>query len=476
MAETLLLADDNPTMRRVVELTCAQHGFKVVSVSDGQQAVDYLLIHRPALALISVTLQQLDGFEVARIVRDRPELSGFPVVLLAGAFEDIDEARVRESGAAGLLVKPFEPGLLIKRVKELLRISTPEGSAVPGSPSASQSGRLITTAEVDAPPPPSDVSWPQPSSDDAVPPDHGGRQVKIEEWEPSREVFGRRPDAAVAATARGAEDGVGRADAAFDAGTANPAGQSAAARPELAQVPAASRETQNQVLEAEGPFGTQAASRVRREAFSDFGEFAAREPGGTGRHDWHDLQRDASSPSAFGASFEPERAETSRDVATVPAAGGTPAAAPGAAADAFAVLWAHEQGEPLPPLPVPAPLELSEQTIDAVADRLTDRLAVRVIDNLASRITDGLSAPLSERLAPRLTDHLTTRLAEDLAGPVAERASTGLAEQIAARLAERVMENAFGDNLRQTVRDVSERLVREEIARIRAAAKGSQGS
>ena len=133
MAETLLLADANPTMQRVVELTCADEGLKVVSVSDGQQALDYLVAERPALALVSVTLHKLDGFEIAGLVRDRPDLQGIPVLLLAGAFETIDETRVRESGAAGVLVKPFEPGLVIKRVKELLGISKSDRGSASGT-------------------------------------------------------------------------------------------------------------------------------------------------------------------------------------------------------------------------------------------------------------------------------------------------------------------------------------------------------
>jgi CheY-like chemotaxis protein len=87
MTETLLLADANPTMQRVVELTCAEEGIKVVSVSDGQQALEYLTATRPAVALISLTLQKLDGFEIAGLVRDRPDLQGIPVLLLAGAFK-----------------------------------------------------------------------------------------------------------------------------------------------------------------------------------------------------------------------------------------------------------------------------------------------------------------------------------------------------------------------------------------------------
>ena len=150
MAETLLLADANPTMQRVVELTCAEQGLKVVSVSDGQQALDYLVAERPALALVSVTLHKLDGFEIAGLVRDRPDLQGIPVLLLAGAFETIDETRVRESGAAGVLVKPFEPGLVIKRVKELLGISKSDGGSASVPSAESESGRLVTSADAGA--------------------------------------------------------------------------------------------------------------------------------------------------------------------------------------------------------------------------------------------------------------------------------------------------------------------------------------
>jgi Arc/MetJ family transcription regulator len=132
--------------------------------------------------------------------------------------------------------------------------------------------------------------------------------------------------------------------------------------------------------------------------------------------------------------------------------------APALAADAFAMLWAHEQGEPLPTIAPPPPIELGEQTVDAVVRRLTDGVAARVTEGLAERISEGLAPRIIDGLASRVTDGLVARVTEDLA----HRMTDALAEQ--------VMQNAFGDSLRQTVHDVSERLVREEIARIRAAA------
>ncbi|MEW6323238.1 MAG: response regulator, partial [Acidobacteriota bacterium] len=137
---TLLLADHSITIRRVVELTFADQGVRVVTAADGEEAIELLRSTRPSLVLVDVAVPKVDGYDVAKFVRSRPELRGVPVVLLAGAFDPVDEARLRDCGAADVLVKPFEPNVVIRRVKELLGLGDSEP---PVSPSA---GRLITAA------------------------------------------------------------------------------------------------------------------------------------------------------------------------------------------------------------------------------------------------------------------------------------------------------------------------------------------
>ena len=61
-----------------------------------------------------------NGYEVAQDIRRSPKLSHIPVVLLTGAFEPVDQARANDAGCDGVLAKPFEPQLVIGRVKELL--------------------------------------------------------------------------------------------------------------------------------------------------------------------------------------------------------------------------------------------------------------------------------------------------------------------------------------------------------------------
>lgn len=138
MAHKLLLADDSVTIQRVIELTFADEDIKVSTVSDGQQAVEQIEADPPDIILADVGMPKRNGYEVASYVKSRPKLAHIPVVLLTGAFEPVDQARAIAVGCDGVLAKPFEPQLVINRVKELLEpkpaIASPRaGVAMPSS-------------------------------------------------------------------------------------------------------------------------------------------------------------------------------------------------------------------------------------------------------------------------------------------------------------------------------------------------------
>src|SRR5688572_28905356 len=120
MAHKLLLADDSVTIQRVIELTFADEDVEVTTVGDGQMAIDRLESDPPDIILADVDMPKRDGYEVAAYVKSRPKLAHIPVVLLTGAFEPIDQARATAAGSSDVLAKPFEPQMVINRVKELL--------------------------------------------------------------------------------------------------------------------------------------------------------------------------------------------------------------------------------------------------------------------------------------------------------------------------------------------------------------------
>jgi len=141
MPHKLLLADDSVTIQRVIELTFADEDVRVIAVGDGKQAIERIQTERPDIVLADVGMPERDGYEVAAFVKGHPEFAHVPVLLLTGAFEPIDEGRAREVGCDGVLVKPFEPQMVINRVKDWLAGRRPAGlwaaapAAQPAKPS-----------------------------------------------------------------------------------------------------------------------------------------------------------------------------------------------------------------------------------------------------------------------------------------------------------------------------------------------------
>lgn len=114
------MADDSVTIQRVIELTFAHEDVRVVSVGDGRRALQWMEQDVPDIVLADVEVPEVDGYAVAAFVRQSARLRDVPVLLLAGAFEPVDQDRVQALGCAGVLVKPFEPQQLVSRVKALL--------------------------------------------------------------------------------------------------------------------------------------------------------------------------------------------------------------------------------------------------------------------------------------------------------------------------------------------------------------------
>jgi CheY-like chemotaxis protein len=117
----LLLADDSATIQKVIDLTFADEGVQVVSVGNGQDAIDCLLELKPDVVLADVFMPSLNGYEVCEYVKTHEQLKHIPVMLLVGSFEPFDEAEARRVGADDILTKPFQSiRRLIDRVGALV--------------------------------------------------------------------------------------------------------------------------------------------------------------------------------------------------------------------------------------------------------------------------------------------------------------------------------------------------------------------
>jgi CheY-like chemotaxis protein len=132
----LLLADDSVTIQRVVELTFSGEDIEVVTVSDGEEAIASMTADPPDIILADIAMPKKNGYEVAAFVKEHPTLSRVPVLLLAGAFEPVDEERAKRVKCDGVLVKPFETHEVITRVRELIDGNRQDGPPEPVTPPA----------------------------------------------------------------------------------------------------------------------------------------------------------------------------------------------------------------------------------------------------------------------------------------------------------------------------------------------------
>lgn len=147
MSKKLLLADDSVTIQKVIELTFADEDIEVIAVSNGSQAISLAPVERPDIVLADVGMPERDGYEVAAYIKRTPGLSHIPVLLLTGAFEPIDEGRAKAAGCDGVLVKPFEPQMVINRVKDLI------AGKRPATPSFQTTGPAVDAPRPAAAPP-----------------------------------------------------------------------------------------------------------------------------------------------------------------------------------------------------------------------------------------------------------------------------------------------------------------------------------
>jgi type IV pilus assembly protein PilB len=118
--ETILLADDDPQMRRLVRGVLERDGYKVLEAGDGLDALDMLSQHPIALVVLDMDMPRLDGLGVLEELRANVSTSAVPVIMLT-ARSDETEGRALDLGAQDYLIKPIRPTALSARVRAVLR-------------------------------------------------------------------------------------------------------------------------------------------------------------------------------------------------------------------------------------------------------------------------------------------------------------------------------------------------------------------
>ena len=121
MPQRILVADDDKEIARLVRAYLEQAGFEVLVAYDGETALHAIRRDRPDLVVLDLMLPDRDGWEITRIVRSTPVLAELPIVMLTARVEDTDKIVGLELGADDYVTKPFNPQVVVARVRAVLR-------------------------------------------------------------------------------------------------------------------------------------------------------------------------------------------------------------------------------------------------------------------------------------------------------------------------------------------------------------------
>ena len=130
-AAKILIADDEPHIRRILQFLLEQAGYEVVAAADGREALELLAREGPDLLLLDVMMPHLDGFAVLQRIRADRETQRLPVIMLTA--RDESQARVKglKGGANDYVAKPFDHEELLARVANMLETCQAQREANP---------------------------------------------------------------------------------------------------------------------------------------------------------------------------------------------------------------------------------------------------------------------------------------------------------------------------------------------------------
>ncbi len=123
-SKKILIADDNKHIRLLVKATLRVREYEVLEAVDGEEAIEVAVSSQPDLILLDVMMPKMDGFDVLKLLRKRPETQDCPIVMLTTAAQESDQIRGWDGGVDDYIIKPFNPTALLEVVGRLLSASS----------------------------------------------------------------------------------------------------------------------------------------------------------------------------------------------------------------------------------------------------------------------------------------------------------------------------------------------------------------
>lgn len=121
MRKKVLIVDDEPNIVAALEYLLEKSGYEVMVAANGEEGLALVERFRPDLVLLDVMMPRIDGYEVCRRMRERPECNDIKIVMLSAKGREVEVRKGVSLGADLYVTKPFSSTELVARIDSLLK-------------------------------------------------------------------------------------------------------------------------------------------------------------------------------------------------------------------------------------------------------------------------------------------------------------------------------------------------------------------
>ena len=120
MAKKILIVDDEPDILRAAKVRLMSFGYEVITAGDGSDIVNLVQKNMPDLILLDLRLPHMDGDKICVILKADDKLKAIPVIIFTASSDPTTSKKVKDGGAEGYLIKPFDTEDLLQTIKKFL--------------------------------------------------------------------------------------------------------------------------------------------------------------------------------------------------------------------------------------------------------------------------------------------------------------------------------------------------------------------
>ena len=120
MSKRILVVEDQEDNRRIVRDLLLASGYQLIEAMTGEEGLKMATTEKPDLILMDIQLPGMDGYEVTRRIKAKPELKHIPIIVVTSYALSGDDKKAFDAGCNGYVTKPFSPRVLLAKIREFL--------------------------------------------------------------------------------------------------------------------------------------------------------------------------------------------------------------------------------------------------------------------------------------------------------------------------------------------------------------------